>query len=267
MSKEIIIKTKRTTNYAYLNSKRDATPTLFLHGFTGSHSSWEKVIEKIEVAAIALDLPGHGKSTFNNLDVNYSIDCWCEDLNEILNSLEVDKVNLCGYSMGGRLAIAFAVKYPKRVNKLILESTSCGIEGAEDKEERFKEDLKLCSLIEADLLKFVKKWEDSTLFINQRRRSLEGFLNQKKKRLSHNPIQLSKALRSFSQGQMDFYLHNISKFEFPIVIINGAEDKKYVQIGGQISALASSAKHYIIPNSGHNVHLENPALFIDCLNL
>ena len=80
-------------------------------------------------------------------------------------------------------------------------------------------------------------------------------------------MQLSKALRSFSQGQMDFYLHNISKFEFPIVIINGAEDKKYVQIGGQISALASRGKHHIIPNSGHNVHLENLDLFIDCLNL
>ncbi len=267
MSKEIIIKTKRTTNYAYLNSKRDATPALLLHGFTGSHSSWEEVIGRIEVAAIALDIPGHGKSTFNNLDVDYSIDCWCEDLNEILDSLKVNKVNLCGYSMGGRLATAFAAKYPKRINKLILESASYGIEDLEDRKERFEEDLKLCNLIEEDFLKFVKKWEDSALFVKQRRRNLESFLNQKKKRLSHNPIHLSKALRSFSQGKMDFYLHNISKFEFPIVIINGAEDKKYVQIGGQISALANRGKHHIIPNSGHNVHLENLDLFIDCLNL
>ena len=71
----------------------------------------QKVIEKLKRPAITLDLPGHGKSTFNNLDISYSIDDWCEDISQMLDSLNVDKLSICGYSMGGRLAIAFASKY------------------------------------------------------------------------------------------------------------------------------------------------------------
>ena len=120
MSKELIIKTKRTTNYVYLNSKNSTVPTIFLHGFTGSHHSWDKIIKKLDSKTITLDLPGHRKSIFNNLDSNYNINNWCEDFNEILKSLKVDKVNLCVYSMGGRLAIVFGAMYPDKINTLIL---------------------------------------------------------------------------------------------------------------------------------------------------
>ena len=67
MSKEIIIKTDRTTNHIYLNNKQSSVPIIFLHGFTGSHQSWDEVVEKLECRTIALDLPGHGKSIFNDL--------------------------------------------------------------------------------------------------------------------------------------------------------------------------------------------------------
>ena len=87
MSNWIIIKTKRTTNYVYLNDKGSDTPMVFLHGFAGSHYSWDEVVEKLGCTVVTLDLPGHGKSTFNNLDADYSVDDWCEDFNEILNSL------------------------------------------------------------------------------------------------------------------------------------------------------------------------------------
>ena len=137
---------------------------VFLHGFTGSHYSWDQVVEKLDCTVVTLDLPGHGKSTFNSLSADYDIGDWCEDFNEILDFSDIGKINLCGYSMGGRLATAFASKYPEKINKLILESASYGIESKEEREGRLSEDLKLCNLIETDFPAFVQKWESSPLF-------------------------------------------------------------------------------------------------------
>ena len=52
MSKEIVIKTEKTTNYIYLQDKGSSIPILFLHGFTGSHRSWDEVLEKIKVSKL-----------------------------------------------------------------------------------------------------------------------------------------------------------------------------------------------------------------------
>ena len=89
---EIIIKTGRTTNYLFTNDKSSSIPTVFLHGFTGTANSWKDVISKLDCYDrnhkikynIALDIVGHGKSTFNDLDYDYTIDDWCDDFDEIL---------------------------------------------------------------------------------------------------------------------------------------------------------------------------------------
>ena len=266
MSKEIIIKTKRTTNYVYLSDKGSDIPIVFLHGFTGSHRSWNDVVQRFKGSAITLDLPGHGKSAFNDLGANYDIDDWCEDFNEILSSLDIDEIDLCGYSMGGRLAIDFAVKYPMKINKLILESASYGISSEDDRKTRLREDLKLCKLIEEDFPRFVQKWENNPLFLKQKDRNAQGFLSQQKERLSHNPKQLSKALTSFGQGNMSFYKNEISRFEFPALVINGSEDSKYLKIGKEIKDMCNNAKQHIIQNCGHNTHLENASNFISYLD-
>ena len=265
MSKEIIIKTDRTTNYIYRNDKNSSVPIIFLHGFTGSHRSWDEVVEKLNYAAITLDLPGHGKSVFNDLSADYNLNDWCEDFVEILDSLELDKLNLCGYSMGGRLAIAFASKYPQKINRLILESTSYGIESKEKRAERFQKDLDLCNLIEKDFPKFVQKWEKNPLFNNQSKRNKIQFKRQREDRGSHIPVQLSKALKVFSQGKMKSYQNEFSKFKFPILIINGSEDLKYLKIAKEMTKLNENVRHYIISNSIHKTHLENPDAFVDIL--
>ena len=215
--------------------------------------------------SITLDIVGHAKSTFNDLNSDYSVDDWCDDLSEILDSLNIDKLNICGYSMGGRLAIAFATKNPRRVNTLLLESTSLGIKDKKAKEERYQEDLKLCEDIKTNFPKFVQKWKKNPLFSDQSKRNKIQFKRQREDRISHIPTQLSKALKIFSQGNMKSYENEFSKFKFPILIINGSEDLKYLKITKEMTKLNENVTHYIISNSIHNTHLENLDAFVDIL--
>ena len=50
------------------------------------------------------------------------------DIDWILEKAGIEKANILGYSMGGRLALTFALTYPNKVGKLILESASPGLE-------------------------------------------------------------------------------------------------------------------------------------------
>ena len=88
-----------------------------------------------------------------------------------------------------------------------------------------------------------------------------GFLEQRDSRLSHNPQQLSKALKTFGQGTMESYAAEFSKFKFPISIINGSEDLKYTQAGKKMSDINKQATQHVVANANHNVHLESPDAF------
>ena len=262
-SKQIIIKTDQSTNYLFTNSQSSSIPTFFLHGFTGNANSWKEVISKLNCNAIAFDIVGHGKSSFNDIDSDYDINSWCDDFKQIIESLNFKKINLCGYSMGGRLAVAFAAAYPDKINSLILESCSLGLDDKKAKNKRYREDLSLSNTITQDLPEFVRIWQRNALFINQERKNNTGFKIQEENRLSHDPLQLAKAMMSFSQGTMNSYQNKFSTFNFPISIINGEEDKKYLKIGMQISKLNKHAKQYIISKAIHNTHLENPQEFAE----
>jgi len=262
---EIIVETDRSVSCLFLNNRSSSTPTLFLHGFTGAADSWSEVISKFDSYAVSVDIVGHGKSTFKDLNSDYSVDDCCEDLSEILDSLDIKRLNICGYSMGGRLAVAFAARYPDRVEGLLLESACLGIADKEDRESRYQEDLKLCRAIEDNFAEFVQKWERNSLFHNQSNRNELGFKKQREIRLSHNPAQLSKALRAFSQGQMKSYESEFSKFDFPISIINGSDDSRYKLAGKMMSEMNKQATQHVVDNSNHNVHLESTDAFIDLI--
>ncbi len=266
--KKIYVKTEKTTNFISFNKRDSLTPFIFIHGFTGAHSCWDKVISLLKRSTLSIDLPGHGKSVFNNLKAKYTVDDWCKDFNNILKNFNIKNIDLCGYSMGGRLAIAFASKYPEKINKLFLESVSYGIQEKKDRNHRFKEDLKLTAIIENNYQEFIRIWENNPLFANQKGINSDGFFKQRKVRLSHNPEQLSKSLRSFSQGKMNFYRNQISEFKFPVSIITGQEDSKFTKIGKDMLSLNKNLfNHIVIKKTGHNIHLESLEKFINALEV
>ena len=262
---------KIKTSKSKINCKsffeKDASvPYFFLHGFTGSYKSWIEIINLLSKKSFAIDITGHGKSIFLNINDEYTVNDWCNEFYLLLNSLSVEKINLCGYSMGGRLAIAFASMYPKKINSLILESTSVGIDESEKRSERYYSDIALAETIKDNINSFCREWSNNALFSNQKKRNRQEWANQKIIRNSHVPEQLSKSLLTFSPSNMIYYEKNFQEFNFNISIINGSEDDKFIKIGKDMTLMNKNAKQYIVKDCNHNTHLESPGLFIDILN-
>ena len=97
-------------------------PLYLLHGknFTGYY--WKEVISKLTekgYRVIAPDQLGWGRS--GKPVIHYSFHTLASNTAQLLDSLKIDKIILVGHSMGGMLASRFAMQYPWRVEKLILE--------------------------------------------------------------------------------------------------------------------------------------------------
>jgi pyruvate dehydrogenase E2 component (dihydrolipoamide acetyltransferase) len=99
----------------------DATPVVLVHGFGADLNGWmftQPVLAETR-RAIALDLPGHGGST-KVLDRAVDGESFAADLDRALAVLGIDKVHLVGHSMGGEIALVFALWQPDRVVSLTL---------------------------------------------------------------------------------------------------------------------------------------------------
>lgn len=96
---------------------------VFIHGLSDSLEYWEFLANnlKTKYQILRMDLRGHGKSDLKNEKI--TIDLFTNDLKELLDTLNLKKVNLIGFSLGGAIALNFALKYPERVSSMVLMSS------------------------------------------------------------------------------------------------------------------------------------------------
>jgi 2-succinyl-6-hydroxy-2,4-cyclohexadiene-1-carboxylate synthase len=248
---------------------RSASNIFFLHGFTGSSGDWSGVVTEIDnrFNKFTIDLLGHGKSDFPNDPSLYSWELQVEQLNKIITNFTEDKVILNGYSMGGRLALCYAHTYPERVLGLILESASPGLRDKRQKEKRIREDEQLARIISSHQIdEFINLWVNKEIFSTQLRFSEEKRKEIKMSKMKNNPIGLSNSLLGFSTGRMPNLYPQLKKMNTKALLITGELDTKFTELNKSIAKKFPAAKHVIIKNAGHTVHLEEPAKFTAAVN-
>src|SRR5918994_3254865 len=149
-----------------VSGDRLSPAVLFLHGFMGSSADWREIMAALwdRTFRIAVDLPGHGASLGLPPD-SYTIEGATRAVIRTLEGLEVTRPVVAGYSMGGRLALYLALRYPERCAGLFLESASPGLEGASEREARgVADDSKARRLESGDLEAFLRDWYRQPLF-------------------------------------------------------------------------------------------------------
>jgi pimeloyl-ACP methyl ester carboxylesterase len=94
-------------------------PLLLLHGNSQSINAFSLQIPEFSkyYRVIAVDTRGHGKSSENGK--TYSYDLFADDMNALLNVLKIDSANILGWSDGGNTGLIMAMKYPKKVKRLV----------------------------------------------------------------------------------------------------------------------------------------------------
>ncbi|MBD3860139.1 2-succinyl-6-hydroxy-2,4-cyclohexadiene-1-carboxylate synthase [Bacillus sp. 28A-2] len=238
-------------------------PTLCLHGFTGSADSWEFLNEYMEnTRLIQVSLLGHGRTDSPESVRRYAMSQQLADLAEILNQLKLHKVNILGYSMGGRIALSFASRYPERVNKLILESTSPGLSSFKERMARLKHDQQLAQKIRQEgLTQFVDFWESIPLFASQKSLPADRLAQLRKGRLKANPLGLARSLEGIGTGSQPSMWQALKHIKLPVLFVCGTLDEKFCNIAKRMQRELEGSQLILVEHAGHTVHVEQPHFF------
>lgn len=235
-------------------------PIVFLHGFLGSSQDWEPVAGAFtERDVLMLNLPGHGNSTGLS-DGAYSIDRAAALVHDALQAEGIDRCHLCGYSMGGRVAMATAIGFPGMVDSLIIESASPGISDAAARQNRASIDAGRAEhLINEPLESFLGRWYALPIFASMTEQERSARLVRG---LSNHALELARAIEGMSPGRQVDYWPVLGSMDCLVTYISGAKDERYVETGRRFAAACSRARHHIVEDAGHNVHFERPEVFI-----
>ena len=258
---------KRILLHYGVTKRRDAPAIVFLHGFMGSGSEWDEIVAAFAAdhCCVTIDLPGHGRSPALECP---EADAFEECANKIIEVIEKTGVSRCpivGYSMGGRIALFLACRFPDRFSRLVLESASPGLRSAAERCRRRRRDEELAHRLESvPLAAFIDDWYAQPLFASLRDKS-ELLAGLRKRRLAIDAGAVAQALRRLGAGCQPNLWDELRHLEMPVLFVAGAADAKYAAVAAEFSRLTNKASVVIVNSCGHNTHLENPTAFSTAL--
>lgn len=229
------------------------TPTLvLLHGFTHTGRSWDDVVAALgeRYRPLAPDMRGHGKASGAS---PASLEAVIADLDE----LDPGPFALVGYSMGGRIALHYALARPHMVERLVLIGASPGLADPKERAERQASDERLAARIEQlTIEQFASEWARNPVLAGQ---PPELAARVHADRLRNTPEGLARALRGLGTGALPSLWDRLGQVQPPVTLVVGERDEKFRAIAARMSRALSHTELHVIPEAGHAVHLEAPA--------
>ncbi|MBS4208579.1 2-succinyl-6-hydroxy-2,4-cyclohexadiene-1-carboxylate synthase [Bacillus sp. FJAT-50079] len=248
----------------YVEVSGEGPSIMLLHGFTGDVTTWND-LKKILVAnykVIAIDIIGHGQTTAPNDVEKYDMCQVANDLSCIVDQLDAGQVQVLGYSMGGRLALTFALLFPEKVRGLILESASPGLKTREEREARKdKDELLARRIIKNGMEDFVAYWEQIPLFASQQQLPEKIREQIRGQRLQNSSEGLANSLRGMGTGQQPSFWEDLHKIVCPVLLVCGEDDEKFCTLAMEMEKLLPHAELSTFVGVGHAVHVEEPEKF------
>ncbi|MFD1030319.1 2-succinyl-6-hydroxy-2,4-cyclohexadiene-1-carboxylate synthase [Metaplanococcus flavidus] len=244
-----------------LNEDKEQT-LVFLHGFTGSTATWHNLVPHFAGYKIVLiDLLGHGLTDSPKDQERYAVELQLRDLEMLFERMGLQNFSLAGYSMGGRVALAYACAFPDKLSALVLESASPGLETEPQQNDRKKSDGELAKdIVSEGIAAFVDRWEEVPLFKTQETLPTSVKMAVREERLAQNPIGLANSLIGMGTGAQDSYWQAIRQLDLPVLLLTGSLDEKFTAIAEEMVGIMPKAVHREVL-AGHALHVEKPAEF------
>jgi len=236
------------------------TPLILLHGFTGDTTTMMPLgLGLNEDRTIYLiDLPGHGETGLLDDVSLYGFEETIDLLRNFLIHSNLDQVDLLGYSMGGRIALGFAIRYPELVKKLVLISSSAGLTTTSEQQMRQRTDNALANqILEEGIEVFVDDWMQQPLFASQLRLDPTIIEKQRQQRLRNSPEGLAASLRGVGTGSQPSLWDQLELVTAETLLVVGEDDSKFRRLAMKMAAGIPKSAISVIDEAGHATHLEN----------
>jgi 2-succinyl-6-hydroxy-2,4-cyclohexadiene-1-carboxylate synthase len=233
---------------------------VLLHGFSGTHRAWDGVLAHLDgerYRALALDLPGHGEQAEAPHPITF------DGCVESVLARAPRSFTLCGYSLGGRVALHVALAAPTRVRRLVLVSCSPGIEDRDERAARRQADRRLANELEAIPFEdFIERWRAQPLFADDPPEVADLARADQRR---NDPHALAAVMRGLGTGEMRSLWGRLGELSMPVTFLAGDRDAKFAAIGDRVARACPDGR-LVVPKGGHGLPLENPGAVVDGLD-
>lgn len=212
----------------------EGPPVLLIHGFGSNNAvnwqatGWIGKLHEIGRQTIAMDVRGHGQSGKLYDSDSYSPAAMADDAERLLEHLGIQKADVMGYSMGGRIAATLAIRHAQRVNSLVIGGMGDALVKGIGGEEEIVAALKAPTLEEAT-----------------------GAAGIAYRKFAEQTRSDRHALAACIIGQRAVIpAADVSRIAAPTLVAVGEKDAVAGSAEG-LAALISNAQVFIIPNRDH----------------
>jgi 2-succinyl-6-hydroxy-2,4-cyclohexadiene-1-carboxylate synthase len=203
---------------------------------------------------IAPDLPGHGGSATRQSTINAAV--------AGVAATMIDSARpapLIGYSMGGRVALRVTLEHPDLVERLVLVSTTAGIDDKIERRRRMDADEAQATVIERDGVDvFLDEWLARPMFAGLARRGDAWQADDRKRRAANTAVGLAASLRGMGTGVTPSLTERLGELSLPVLVVAGSLDPRYVREARSIATHINGAEMAIVSGCGHSVVGEAP---------
>jgi 2-succinyl-6-hydroxy-2,4-cyclohexadiene-1-carboxylate synthase len=237
---------------------------VLVHGFTGSRDDFREHVPDLARLGrtLVLDQRGHGGTTNSGRLTDYTLDGLVADLAAAFDTLGLERADLLGHSLGGMVALRFALAHPARVASLVLMDTSAR-----------PMPLPLSEAARAALLEVVRTRGVAALLPAMRQRPREqlapAFLRSiermgedafweriRAKLEAMDPVAWDGLLRVL--GDHPAVGARLAEIHCPTLVLVGAEDLPFLAPSDELARGIAAAERVTIEGAAHSPQLENP---------
>jgi pimeloyl-ACP methyl ester carboxylesterase len=236
----------------YFERTGEGEPIVFSGAWLDDLFIWKAQVKHFSkrYSVITYDQRGHGKSDKARTGQgNYSVQALAEDLNALIQKLNLDKPMVVGFSMGGMVALRFAIEHPDEISKLVLVGTCA----------------KMAPPTAAKFLKVIGRLLPTRTFY----RMLGRYRFYKPSEQVANAwleralkVDKAVAFESWSEWAENFDLTDqVSKIRVPTLIIVGEKDDLFLETCRYLNENIKGSQLRVVTGSGHTVSIEKPEEF------
>jgi len=243
-------------------------PLFILHGLFGSSDNWQTLGKQFaeNFTVYFIDQRNHGRSPHAP---EHSYNLMSEDLAELIEDENLDKVLLMGHSMGGKTAMHFAITHPERVEKLVIVDISP----------------KKYPVTNKDIIDALEKVNLPPLggLGAKSRKEVEAILSQDIKDPGTMQFLLKNLYWNANQSlawrfNLEALKNNIAlvgeatpmpavPLEIPVLFVKGSKSDHVFNADSKlINEMFANVKIVTITDAGHWVHADKPADFFNIVN-
>ena len=253
----------------YFKAGNDGLPLVLLHGDSASALDWSWVLPNLAAThcVYAPDFPGFGDSAKPSLD--YTPEFLKQFLVDFLDALGIERAVLVGNSLGGQVALRFALSRPEQVAALVLvDSSGLGYAVTPLLSQLTLPGYGDVAIIgcQTPLGAKMRSWLRATLFFAHPLRVPDVWIAEQE-RMAQMGGFLEATLSSLRAqvnvfGQYQVLLDSLGQLQMPTLVIWGTEDRVFPKEQAHDAVSRLKQGHLaLLPDCGHLPHVERPELF------